>query len=275
MGRSRVSHSDAHRKWRALEGPLHAETLEPRSSVTSAPLILLHGFTQTRRSWDPFLDALDLIGRFDHPVIRVDLPGHGGSRDVVADLPTTADLVVETCGPGIYCGYSMGGRVALHVALRHPHSVERLITIGATPGIADDEERRRRKVSDDDLADTVESIGVDAFLERWLAQPMFAALPRDESDLDERRTNSAAGLASSLRHAGTGTQVALWSRLSELSMPVLLLAGQRDLKFSETAEQMAGAIGPNARSHQVDEAGHSAHLENPTRVAELIADFCS
>ncbi len=263
------------RSWRKLTGPLHAETLVLDSPTDSPPLILLHGFTQTRRSWDPFLEALIHRQGLTQPVIRVDLPGHGGSSGVDADLVTTADLVVETCGAGVYCGYSMGGRVALHIAIGHHTAVERLITIGATPGIVDVEERRLRRIDDDERATTIERIGVEAFLEHWLSQPMFAALPHNDADIKERNSNSVSGLASSLRRAGTGTQEPLWSKLAELDMPILLLAGEHDTKFAQIADRMATAIGSTASSRRVDNAGHSAHLENPDRVAEMIHSFCT
>lgn len=262
------------RSWRSLEGPLHAERLAT-SRVGGPTLILLHGFTQTRCSWRPFIDALEEIESPLPDLIRVDLPGHGGSQGVVADLPTTADLVVETCGSGIYCGYSMGARVALHIALQHPTSVEAVISIGGTPGIIDPDERRQRRRADEVLADTIERIGTRAFIEQWLSQPMFENLPRTQEDLEQRRANSATGLASSLRLTGTGTQVPLWSDLVGLDIPVLLLAGSLDEKFSEIADRMATTIGSRARSVRISDAGHSAHIEKPRGVARVVTEFLS
>lgn len=267
-----MTNSTTSRDWQPIPGPLCADRLDV-GNPSAHPLVLLHGFTQTRQSWDPLLDAFESAGVLSRPVIRVDLPGHGGSHDVVADLPTTADLVVETCGTGLYCGYSMGGRVALHIALRHPRHVQALITIGATAGITDVDERQRRRSADDALADTVERIGTEAFIEQWLAQPMFAGLPRRSDDLAQRHGNAPSGLAMSLRRAGTGTQEPLWSSLANLTMPVLLLAGDHDSKFSEIADQMAQAIGPHAHSARIPDAGHSAHLENPGAVTAEIASF--
>jgi len=258
--------------WTELSGPLHAE-IALNDDSGSPPLILLHGFTQTCRSWDPFLDALVSRRGTLSTIVRVDLPGHGGSGEVSADLPTTADLVVETCGSGIYCGYSMGGRVALHVAALHRHAVRALIAIGATAGILDEDERARRRTSDDDLASTIESIGTPAFIDRWLAQDMFSGLPKSEVDLAERRSNSASGLATSLRLAGTGTQESLWPHLRSFTMPTLFLAGANDLKFSAIADDMAHAVGPSARSQRIRDSGHSAHLENPMATAEVIGEF--
>lgn len=261
------------RPWRVLPGPLHAEILTIDHELPDKPVILLHGFTQTRRSWDPLLAAFDATTWPTRTVIRVDLPGHGGSTDVIADLSTTADLVVDTCGRGTYFGYSMGGRVALHAALRHPDRVSTLITIGATPGIEDPEERTRRRLADESMADEIERIGSSAFIEQWLSQPMFAGLPQSDADLLERRSNSPSGLAMSLRHAGTGTQAPLWAKLVDLEMPILLLAGSRDTKFAEIADRMAGEIGSNARSVRISRSGHSAHLEQPALVAAETTKF--
>lgn len=260
------------RDWTKLPGPLHAEiTVNDQSA--SPPLILLHGFTQTCRSWDPFLESLATRHGTLPTIVRVDLPGHGGSGDVSADLPTTADLVVETCGSGLYCGYSMGGRVALHIAVQHPHVVRALITIGATAGILDVSERNHRRSADDDLADTIESIGTTAFIDQWLAQDMFSGLPKSDTDLAQRQSNSASGLAASLRLAGTGTQEPLWSFLHDLTMPTLFLAGANDQKFSAVADAMAHAVGREARSEHIPDSGHSAHLENPIRTADAISSF--
>lgn len=255
-----------------MTGPLHAER-DVGDFASDVPLVLLHGFTQTRRSWDPFLVALERKAAMERPVVRVDLPGHGKSGDIAADLASTADLVIETCGRGIYCGYSMGGRIALHCALQHAEDVAALVAIGATAGIEDAVERRERRIADEALADSIEDIGVDAFIEKWLAQPMFAGLERSENDLAERLANSASGLAESLRLSGTGTQTPLWSRLTELRMPVLLLAGSLDVKFSVLGERMASSIGPNAAFVSVPGSGHAAHLESPDGVASTVRAF--
>lgn len=255
--------------WVRHHGPLHAEHRSPGDG--RPPLILLHGFTQTSRSWDPLLEQMTA----EWPVIRVDLPGHGSSDHSEADLDRIADLVAETCGSGTYVGYSMGGRVALHVALRHPHLVSHLVLIGATPGIIDPEERAERRRQDDRLADDIERLGVPVFIERWLDNPLFAGLPRRHADLEDRCRNSARGLADSLRHAGTGTQRSLWTDLERLSMPVSVIVGAEDQKFTAIGHDMVATIGPNATLHLVASAGHSAHLERPDRVARLLEEILS
>jgi 2-succinyl-6-hydroxy-2,4-cyclohexadiene-1-carboxylate synthase len=172
-------------------------------------------------------------------------------------------LLGDVGGQAVYVGYSMGGRLALHLALARPDLVDGLVLLGATAGIEVEQARAARRAADEALASDVEQDGVDAFLERWLAQPLFASLPPEAADRDDRRRNTAAGLAASLRLAGTGTQEPLWDRLATLTMPVLVLAGERDERFAGLGRRMAGTIGANASFAVVPGAGHAAHLEDP------------
>ena len=244
-------------------------------STTPLRLVLVHGFTQTGATMRPLGDRIAglLAASGVHgEVVTPDAPGHGDRAGHPLDLVRGAEDLAERGGPGTWVGYSLGARLSLHVALARPDLVERLVTIGGTPGIADDAERARRRAADDALADDVERMGVPAFVERWLAQPMFAGLPDDPATLAERRRNTAAGLAGSLRLAGTGTQTPLWDRLGELAMPVLLMAGARDEKFVEIGHRAAAAI-PDATVVTVADAGHAAHLEQPDATAEAIAGW--
>jgi 2-succinyl-6-hydroxy-2,4-cyclohexadiene-1-carboxylate synthase len=232
-------------------------------------LALLHGFTQTGRSWAPLLPAL---GRH-FEVLTPDLPGHGARTGIRADLWEAARLVGEECGPGGYVGYSMGGRVALHLALARPELVERLVLVSTTAGIEDGAERAARREHDEALARSLETDGLDVFLERWLDQPLFAGLPPEAAGLDARRENTAEGLAASLRLMGTATQDPLWRRLDELTMPVLVVAGERDDRFAEQAVHLGGWIGPTAELVLVPDAGHACHLERPDAFLELVLPF--
>jgi 2-succinyl-6-hydroxy-2,4-cyclohexadiene-1-carboxylate synthase len=234
-----------------------------------ARVVLVHGFTQTRRSWDAVARQLTP----EHDVLALDAPGHGDLAGVALDLWQGARLVAQQGGRAVYAGYSMGGRLCLHVALAHPDHVEALVLLGATAGIRDDAERAARRRDDAARATRIEHDGVEAFLSEWLAQPMFASLPEGARGLDDRLTNTAMGLAASLRLAGTGAQDPLWDRLEELEMPVLLVAGEWDAKFSGVAREMAAAIGVNARVATVAGAGHAAHLEQPAAFAAIVRQF--
>ena len=220
-------------------------------------LILVHGFTQTRRSWDPLLPALA-----DHEVVALDAPGHGAASGVVHDLPAGGAWLAEQGGAGAYVGYSMGGRLCLHAALAAPHAVRALVLVSATAGIDGAIERAQRRASDEALADRVERIGVEAFVDEWLALPLFDGLNADTDGRAARLENTPDGLASSLRSAGTGTQEPLWDRLGSLTMPVLVVAGEHDEKFAALAHRLAAAI-PGADLAIVEGAGHTVHLEQP------------
>lgn len=232
-------------------------------------LVLLHGFTQTARSWSSIADHL--AGRFE--VVAVDAPGHGASGELDADLWGAAELLVETGGEATYIGYSMGARIALHAALAHPKAVRRLILIGATPGLRSVAERDSRRAGDEELAQFLEREGLERFLERWLANPLFAHLDPGAAGLEDRLRNTVSGLARSLRRTGTGQQDDLWPRLVELAMPVLLVAGSLDTKFASIAGQMATAIGPNAERVLVPSAGHAVHLERPGDFTDTVTGW--
>lgn len=215
-----------------------------------SPPVLVHGFTQTAASWEGVLD--------------------GRAVDVTPldDLWSTARRLGDACGPAAYVGYSMGGRLCLHLALATPEVVERLVLLGATAGIEDEREREARRQADERLADDIDRDGVDAFLERWLSHPMFGDLP----DPGPRRRDPGV-LTACLRRLGTGTQEPLWPRLPELAMPVLVVAGERDAKFCAIGRRMADAIGANARFATVPDAGHAAHLEQPAAFRAVVAPF--
>lgn len=238
-------------------------------------LVLLHGFTQTGQSWGRFGD---LVAR-GRAVVRVDLPGHGGSAACRADLEESGRLVAEIAAAHAgadLLGYSLGARVALHAALHltraAPGTLRRLVLVGATAGIEDDAARAARRRRDAALADLIEAEGLERFLEGWLAMPMFAGLPDD--GLAERRRNTAEGLASSLRLAGTGTQTPLWGELAEIRTPLLALAGAGDVRFTLHARRIARSVRAGVAS-LVPGAGHAAHLAQPATCARIVRSFLS
>lgn len=226
----------------------------------------LHGFTHTQNSGDRFRSIL--AGSYE--LLTIDLPGHGLNAALSASLDDTADLLIEALPdePFYLGGYSLGARVALHVALRHRALVRGLVVLSATPGIADERARHERRVRDDTLAAHLELIGTESFLDEWLAQPLFATLAPDEHERRARSRN-ASGLAASLRASGTGTQEWLSERLAALDVATLVLSGALDEKFVSEGRRLASAMA-HARFVAIDDVGHAAHLEAPERVAALI-----
>jgi 2-succinyl-6-hydroxy-2,4-cyclohexadiene-1-carboxylate synthase len=234
-------------------------------------IVLLHGFTQTGHSWEPTIAALGERYRALAPDIR----GHGSAGDLLpADFPSVqSDLLSLTLGPFALAGYSMGGRIALSLALDPAARgrVSRLTLVGASPGLADPDERRARRAADDALADRIEEEGIEAFASHWSSLPLFADQPPVVAAAAhaERRSQSPAGLAAALRGLGTGVMEPLWERLPELTIPVTLIVGARDAKFRVIAERIAGLL-PDATLHVVPGAGHAVQLEAPEAVADLL-----
>lgn len=205
-----------------------------------------------------------------------DLRGHGTASD---RRPVLLPAVIDDVAAAVpsqrfaLAGYSMGGRIALHVALAHPARVTRLVLIGASPGLADPGECARRRDADSQLADELERLSIEAFARRWARTPVLAGLPAEvaaEVHADRLRS-TPAGLAAALRGLGTGALPSLWERLGELTIPVVLLVGERDAKFRAIAEAMARGL-PSALIVVVPGAGHAVHLEAPGAVAEEILE---
>ncbi|MFM7068154.1 MAG: alpha/beta fold hydrolase [Actinomycetes bacterium] len=237
------------------------------------PLLALHGFAQNHRCLGPVVATCAT----DRLVLTPDAPGHGESSRVRSmGVPATAELLTRIIddmgGPVDVFGYSMGGRIALQFAVHHPELVRRLVLVGATAGIRSDAERAERAARDAATASHIGSIGVEAFTDEWLSQPLFATLPPDARFEDERRTNTADGLADSLRHAGTGSMAPLWDRLGAVDAPTLCIAGALDAAYCSLADELAAGL-PHATSVRIPGAGHAAHLEAPDAVTELVVAF--
>lgn len=247
--------------------PLHVEV---RGS--GPPLVVVHGFTQTGRLWGRFGDLLAEA----HTLIAVDLPGHGDSGAVRGDLPTAAALVAEAAQtvagdqPCDLLGYSLGARVALHVAIGPDLPLRRVVFIGVTAGIEDPAARERRRDSDDTLADELEASGdVEHFVDAWLRGPMFERLGIDAAGRAERLRNTASGLASSLRLCGAGTQQPVWDLLPTLPYPVLAMAGSDDIRFASHALRVARLV-PEAVACLVPGGGHAVHLAQPEQAGRIV-----
>lgn len=246
------------------------------ATPTVERLVFLHGFTQTHHHWRrcAHLIARRVAARHgrDPTLALVDLPGHGlAADDLDGDIDGCGPKLTALAGPGVYIGYSMGGRMGLVAAASASAApIDRLVLIGATAGIDDPDERAARRASDTALADRIGRIGVDAFVDEWLTGPLFARLTPDSGGLAARRSNTAAGLTHSLYAYGTGSMTPLWSRLATIEIPVLVLAGEHDPKFTALGRRLAEAL-PDATFATVPGAGHAAHAEAPGTVADLVA----
>ncbi len=245
-------------------------------------LMLLHGFTGTGRS----LAGLSAAFEREFDTLAPDLPGHGmstgGARDGIYTFDDTLqDLMATLAAAGHrrahWLGYSMGARLGLGCAARYPDRVASLVLIGGRAGIADPAERAARRRADEALVERIEAIGVEAFVDEWLAQPLFATQQRlDPVIRDEQRrirlAHDARELAASLRGLGPGAQPPLFADLPRVQVPVLLVVGALDTRFVAAAHEMAASL-PQATVCEIAAAGHAAHLEQPAAVIAAVGDF--
>ena len=248
--------------------------------MSTPTLVLLHGFMGSSWDWEPLIAEL----KNDIHCVAVDLPGHGMSRDV--DLPSFGYeemglAVMETLRKARLdrphlLGYSMGGRLALYLASRYPDRFSSLTLESTSPGLDDEHQRQRRLAVDEAHARCIEEESLEAWLNRWYRQVLFADLARDPEFLGmvlrKRAENDPQLVARMIREMSPGLQPTLWPRLSALPLPVLLVLGGLDVKYQERAARMADAF-PNATLARVDAAGHAVHLLHATEMAASVREF--
>ncbi len=244
------------------------------------PVIFLHGFMGNLEDWRGITDGL----KDSFCCLLVDLPGHGKSLHVSDDtytFPGAARSIAKTVevagvGPAAIVGYSMGGRVALYLAIHFRRLCSALICESASPGIVEEKQRENRKVLDATCAYTLEEGEFEDFLRTWYSQPVFASLTRMPETLEKiirrRRLNDPAKLAKALLGFSVGVQAPLWEHLSRLDVPVLLLAGEQDSKYIAIIKQMDSLL-RGADVQIVPEVGHNIHEENPSGFLERIRVF--
>lgn len=243
------------------------------------PVTLLHGFTQSGRSWRELISHMPAGWRWIVP----DLRGHGETRIKAGGECSmdacTDDLVALweelDLGRTHLVGYSMGGRLALHVAARRPERLLSLLTIGAHAGLGEDARAGRIK-GDVALAERIEKDGIESFVDYWSALPLFAGLDRRGEGYvaqlrAERLQNHVAGLACSLRGMGAGVMEPLWDDLARVNAPCTFVAGQLDHGYVASARRLAASV-PHGQVQLVLRAGHAAHQERPDAFARILAD---
>ncbi|WP_045523830.1 2-succinyl-6-hydroxy-2,4-cyclohexadiene-1-carboxylate synthase [Neobacillus niacini] len=248
------------------------------------PLLLLHGFTGDYSTWKPFCPVW---GKHSKLIIP-DIIGHGETEspeDIIRykiesaaeDLIMLLDqLEIEQID---LLGYSMGGRLALTIAILYPERVRKLILESASPGLKTDEERMLRRMKDGELANFINDRGIKSFVDYWEAIPLFStmsSLPNaiKKSIREQRLANNAKGLTNSLLGMGTGSQSSWWGKLNQLSCEVLLLTGEKDEKFCKIAECMLEDM-KKASWIIIIDCGHAIHVEQNEKFGTIVSDFLS
>jgi 2-succinyl-6-hydroxy-2,4-cyclohexadiene-1-carboxylate synthase len=244
---------------------------------TGRPVTLLHGFTQSGRSWREVIAKMPEGWKWIVP----DLRGHGETQiwkgSSCSMDACTEDMVklwdALEVEKSHLVGYSMGGRLALHIAAHKPERVLSVLTIGAHAGL-DEDARKGRRQGDEALASRIERDGLEAFVDYWGSLPLFAGLERRGPNYvaevrAERMRNHVAGLACSLRGMGAGSMQPLWDGLAGVTFPSTFVAGQLDHGYVASARRLATTV-PNGRVEIVPRAGHAVHQERPEAFSRVL-----
>lgn len=251
---------------------------------TKPVILFLHGFMGDIHE---FKKAIMVLSKRFY-CVAVDLPGHGNSyvndqvndQDCYYTIQFTANFVikflallrVDRC---FLVGYSMGGRLALYLALHYPQYFYKVVLESASAGLCNVSERSDRLDKDRKLATELESGDFQLFLENWYQQPIFASM-RSRPDFmqmfEQRLKNSPIRLAKSLRNLSIGVQPSLWEYLTANKLPLLLLAGELDIKFVQINRQMQ-QMSKFSKLEIIPNCGHNIHFENLDVFIEKIQDF--
>ena len=242
--------------------------------------LFLHGFMGSAEDWENVTAALEDRYR----CVVVDLPGHGSSLGLpehAYTMEAAAHALLEVLdeagiGRAALVGYSMGGRLALYLALRHPERCSKLFLESSSPGIEDVAARQARRIADGGRAKRLETGDFDTFLQDWYRQPLFASLAKDKDlfarTIKTRRRNDPSELARSLRGMGTGAMPSLWAELPDLRTPTLAVTGALDEKFVHIARRMQASTA-YLKGISVPNAGHHVRLEAHDAYLTLLQQF--
>jgi len=242
--------------------------------------VFLHGFLGSHADWMEVIEKLS----DSYYCLAYDLPGHGRSLEVATEsytVPGAARLIAEDLPrrslvqPTII-GYSMGGRIALYLALHHPEIAMGFVIESSSPGLLDPETAVARLHQDQQWAERWRTEPIDTVLQDWYRQPVFAGLAEQGAVYDRmlarRRQNRGEHLARSMAGMSVGAQVPLWDALNALSRALLVLAGERDHKYRRVAKEMA-ARSARVETAVIARAGHNAHLEAPDAFVRALRQF--
>ena len=245
------------------------------------PLLLIHGFTGSNKSFDILSKYLQQYFK----IIRIDLVGHGESmsyKESEYSFENSINSINEIIEK-LYLqmvnvlGYSLGGRTAMHLASVFQNKINKLILCSSTYGLDNQEEKKKRIYSDQKLINLLEEKGIVDFVNYWESIPLWESekkLPL-EKRMKNRRIrleNNPIGLALNLKHQGQGKQKNLLHELKKINNSTLILYGENDEKYKNLSKKLTKSI-RNSKSVMVPESGHNIILENPIFVSREVKDF--
>lgn len=246
----------------------------------SQPIVIfLHGFMGCSHD---FLEIIKLISAY-YCCLIVDLPGHGTTevtQDSCYQMSCTAMGIIELLNrlrisSCFLVGYSMGGRIALYLALHFPKYFKAVILESASPGLKTTSEREIRIRHDQLIQEKLQTQDMSAFLQQWYENPLFASFikhPDYAQAIAQRLENNPIKLIKSLEYLGLGKQPSLWHKLEGNKVPLLLLVGELDSKFISINQEMANLCG-QAKLIIIENSGHNIHFEQPNFYAGLVLNW--
>lgn len=243
-------------------------------------LLMLHGFMGDQRIFNPLISGLNTVFN----PITIDLLGFGETDKPkrpqrYKDQYQTDDLlqlISKLNVPSLFLyGYSMGGRLALQLAVKNADRFEGIILESTNCGISDPTERKKRQQKDAKRARSIRN-NFEIFLSRWKTLRLFKSpLPVDEKRIQQyqqiQSEQCPSALAASLIGFGTGSMMPVCDQLDHISQPALLIAGSADKKYQRINQDLAEQL-PNATFASI-QAGHRVHLDNPSVLIDRIQDF--
>jgi 2-succinyl-5-enolpyruvyl-6-hydroxy-3-cyclohexene-1-carboxylate synthase len=249
-----------------------ASTPLAESGSAPPPHVYLHGFLGSPALWEGTAKQTHL------PCYHEYLPGHGPEPWTLpdADFWTVIDALCKRIPFPRFAlfGYSLGARLALALALRHPDRVSSLVLVGVDPGIASQEDRSARQAWEDSLSEQLTTRGLAAFVTQWEALPLFDSQKRLPESIRsrqraERLHHKESAIAWSLRTLGTGRMPDLWPLIPSLRVPTQVISGALDAKCTEIGKRLC-SLSPFFMQHIIPDSGHNPVLETPERLLSLL-----
>ncbi len=253
---------------------------ESKISQDKIPILFLHGFTGYSEDWKFIFEYIPP----NYLPFAIDLIGHGKTDSPNDSKYYTCTSIVNQINSIlnffnfqkiILAGYSMGGRIALSFTLKNSELVRALILESTTAGIESIEEKKKRVEQDLLLSEFIINEGVEKFIEYWFNTPMFSELKQLENFnhiIKKRKLNNPIGLANSLKSFSTGLMNSYWDKLELINIPVLLITGEKDEKYTTQNFKMNNLMS-NSQHKIIPNANHNTHLEKPELFTNFVLEF--